>query len=376
MSVFLRTGLIHTTSSPTFVRSSNSLRAQFSSRYSPANIYSLKKDYSVKSADSKITCTCQKIEDSKIAKMIKDGDTQELKKCVINDCQWAQTLQRNWKAYAPENLNFANNCKLRGILEYRLSAKIREQSNIQGMGIPMLDLSALIMQEGKVTLAAESGALVGKKEYWEPVLHILETDTKPVRVVSLGGGTGEDGKAIASVISNKGLLVKGCEIIDPNPLAAWLCSKNDVMFYMSTAQEYFSSFFTREAGSRYVFHLGTLLNIVSEVAAIQILQDLAKNMAADDVFSILMIDQKQFTLPLNKKQIVCIPGERPVGLAKLVYAETHVFYKTVIVDQKKFIAFCGTQGLQAIDVSEIKAESGAVTQVTFITTKGVKAQTS
>lgn len=193
-------------------------------------------------------------------------------------------------------------------------------------------------------------------------------------MISIGGGIGDDGKAIETVFKSRGLRVPKCRVIDPNFLAAWLASEQGIDFYAATAQEYFSQFFTREGDGRCVFHLGTLLNVVPEHIALDILQLVTKNMVENDILSVVMVDEKQFTILEKKQQIKRKEFNNPAGLTRYVYTDSELLYKTVISDRLKFLNFCNHLGLKTIDFTETKEYGKTIVQVTFIVFKGIKVE--
>ncbi len=296
-------------------------------------------------------CPC-KVSAQKIEKLVQEKNVFGLRN-HLTKCREAQDLGTNWGAYAADKAP-SPSCKA----EATLSATLPPGK---------IDLSALHMQKEKVTLAGEGGAIVGQPAYWQSPLEKWDKQ-EPVHVVSIGGGVGDDGRAIASVFEKNGFQAD-CTTVDPNPLAAWLASEKEGQFFVGNAQEYLSQVLKRTDEGRYVFHLGTLLNVVPEKVAIEILRLVAEKMTEKDMLSVIMVDKSQFGVAERQKKISLTQEENEAGLAKYVYTDSGKHYKTVIQDPEKFKIFCSEIGLS---VEGLKQEKNTSFPVTFVTLKGTK----
>lgn len=138
-------------------------------------------------------------------------------------------------------------------------------------------------------------------------------------------------------------------VVDPNLVAARLSVGENISFYVGDAQEFFKTHHRRQTDSQYVFHLGTLLNVVDPKTATDILELVAKNMQSNDILSSLTVAQSQFDGVVSRKKLIKVYDDNNLaGLGSYIYADLNKskkHYKTVIFDLAKYSDFL-TKGLE------------------------------
>jgi len=331
-----------------------------------------KRNFSANPENLTPKCNCA-IVSKKVDALIKSGNREELKKHVLGNCQIAKNFKTEWRSYSPETDQTAV-CEAAFVFRGTLPIQVLKQSNVKHIDKKAfgIDMSALVMEKDVVNLAGEGGAITKTQTYWQPVFDAFKNDSKvPFNIVSVGGGVGNDARASAEIFKKNEFKVDACHIVDPNVLAAWLAHDQDGTYFVTMAQQYFSQF-KRNEESRYVFHLGTLLNVVSEDSAVQILQDLAKNMKENDVLSILIVDKGQFEVVAKRNEVKRVDNNNIAGLVKYVHTNSNARYKTAIGDEQKFIQFCEGMGLKKIAFETETVNCEKVGKATFIASKAIK----
>jgi hypothetical protein len=304
-------------------------------------------------SSSSDNCDCSLLAEEVRSSMI-ERDFTTLKN-QLNKCKVGSEFNK-WHGYKVNpNPILEAKCKALSSIQEELHILLASQPNIRTsveiISLTRNDLNAIFVRDGEVTLAGEGGAIVGKPEYW--VSFFNGNKEVPIQIISIGGGRGYDAKAIAKVFREKGFQVEKPQIIDPNHFAAYLSNPGDVDFYPTPCQKYFSKFFPKqESKVVHLFHLGTVLNVVSESTAIEILKSVIDHMFSRDIISILMVDEKQFQKISREEKITREDRDNPAGLMRYVYSETGQHYKTVIVDLTKFKEFCQINGLEG-DFSQV-----------------------
>lgn len=320
-------------------------------------------------------CSCD-VDQTLLQYFINIGDRVSTKTLLSQHCNHTITYLQSWSVYAvgERGDKYQSACKVHGLLQRSLVLPLKIQRNVIVIDIKdVVDLSAFGMEPGMVTLAGEGGAIAGKEEYWRPVFDVIDKERgRSLHIISVGGGTGDDGVMISALFASRGYDVITPIIVDPNLLAGWLSKNKGVHFYVATAQRFFSKYFERQEDGRYIFHLGTLLNVVSEYMVIEILRMISNNMKSDDILSVLVVDESQFAKIAREGKVECRKIPNPAGLVHYVQTGTNKHYKTVIQNKKMFVDFCAALGLLVIDIDVTKQEAKGIVQVTFMAFKGAK----
>ncbi len=291
----------------------------------------------------KYTCNCfQDSEIKKIEEFIQKKELDLLKRELCKDetsrCLELNGLMSIWDSY---NINLrSNNCKILEIIRDNISKSILSQENVKGINPKntMFNLDAFALKPNQVTLAGEGGQIVSQESYWEFFFkEFLKDQTKPNRIISIGGGTGYEIEAIVKIFEKNKLKLLNTILVEPNAVAIFLVELGrKIDCYVMTAEHFMTNYFSRQEHQRCIFHLSTILNVVSVEDASMILNEIAKNMKIGDGISILMVDEKQFNAKKVLSRSETISTE---GLATYEFADTKRSYKTVIVDSKRFNSF-------------------------------------
>ncbi len=303
------------------------------------------RDYRKQSNFSKESCHCL-VSAEKINQFFERNEIRFLR-MESNNCRIVQNYKRDWSSYSV-SFRGTSGCKIVEEMKEAIPLKLQAQPNIlkiaqNSITLQEADLNAFALRAGEVTLAGEGGHLVGKKEYWASVLAQLEKrKEQPVLITSIGGGVGYDAIAIKTIFEREGFDVLNPLIIDPNLLCAYLSQELEVRYYAMKTEEFFAEFFIRSEYCTQIFHLGTVLNVITENAAVELLTVVASHMSSNDVISLVIVDEKQIMGGnFLKKEIV-----NSAGLVRFTELKTNRHYKTVIGDQFRFLRFMKSLGLE------------------------------
>jgi len=322
------------------------------------------------SVKTKTDCDC-KIDLVKIRECLVAGRKEDFKH-TMEGCKVKKNYERTWEPYQVEREANASqpSCKSFEVIRDALPNALLNQAHVKEVDAETSalfesNLYILSSKPGEITLAGEGGRHVGRKEYWKPIFERLEAYKHlPVHVLSIGGGIGFDAQAISNVFRRENFKVPQMTVVDPNQLAAFLAE--EVEYNVMISQRFFERHFIKRAGTLYVFHLGTTLNVVLENQAVDILQKIAEKMGPKDVLSIVMVDKKQF----ERGKALAFDSETNEGFSKVINKKTGKHYKTVITSPIKFINFMSKLGL-AGELVEI-TEKNIPLEVAFVAYKTVK----
>jgi hypothetical protein len=162
-------------------------------------------------------CKCTNSRISRIFQETPRPDSRESNRELGKyNCKSLQTLKNTGHLSDKDKDNYLlfNSCKVE---------LLRESSTSDGEP----NLYTFLEMPNQLTLSGESGKFTGVSTYWDPVHQdFLQNKDKNFSVLSIGGGCGYDGEAIANVLKNKGLNVSGVKINDNNPIIPLLDPNN------------------------------------------------------------------------------------------------------------------------------------------------------
>lgn len=244
-------------------------------------------------------------------------------------------------------------CVLSSALETHTSRALFDKKAVVGETVIFGQLGGLNSEKGKVTSAGEGGAISGKPEYWDKLLHEVPKST-PIQLISIGGGPGHDASGIQDALQKLGFTeVLHPIVVDPDGTAA-LVADDTVRHYVLSSREFFDKYCEKvqtESPRETVFimHIGTTFGVIPIDDSKQILSDLRARLHPRDKVSFIMIDADYL-----KKQHSITEGEVDGITGFQSFYKGGQLYKIAMRDPEKFKSYLSSLGFE---VTYSKVES-------------------